>query len=82
MKKTEKCYQEALEIRRKLAKQDPEAYEGKVAVVSCNLAGLHFDKGQKEKAKAYFENAFALYEKYPSCADKAQMVRDILSKYF
>ena len=82
MKEAEELYQEALEIRRRLAKKTPEVYEEKVADTSTILAFLYFDEGQKEKSKLYFENALAIYEKYPSCADKAQMIRDILSKYF
>ena len=82
LKEAEAYYQEALEIYRKLAKENPEAYEEEVADTSFNSAVLYFNQGQNGKSKLNFENAFALYEKYPSCADKAQMVRDILSQYF
>ena len=82
IKESEKYYQEALEIYRQLAKKNPKAYDKDVAYTSRNLAALYFKEGKKEKSKPYFEHALTLYEKYPSCADKALMVREILSQYF
>ena len=81
-KEAEEYYQEALEIRRGLVKMNPELFEEAVANTSCSLAALYFKEGQKEKSKPYFENALTLFEKNPSCADKALMVREILSQYF
>ena len=81
-KEAEEYYQEALEIRRRLAKENPKAYEGKVADTCYNLALLYRTNNQKKESKKYYEMALSLYEKYPSCAGKAKMVRDILSKYF
>ena len=62
----ERYYREALEIFRKLVKQDPDAFEPYLARACYNYGhDLLYDWHDPETAKAYFDEAIALWEKYP-----------------
>ena len=59
-KEAEKCYQEALEIYCKLAKQKPEAYEGNIAVTCNNLGVLYSDTNRIKEAEEYDRKALEI----------------------
>ena len=57
----EKEYQEALGIRRELAKTTPEAYLPNVAMTLNNLANLHRNTHDFEAAETEYQEALAIY---------------------
>lgn len=82
-KKTEKLYREAAEIYRRLAAKAPKSYDLYLAGTCYNFAVFQFNiKRDIAAAKALFEEALAIYEKYPQQKAKAKEVQDILSEYF
>ena len=62
-KEAEKCYQEALEILRKLAKENPEAYDRDVAIACNNLGALYSDTNRRKKAEEYYQEALKIFRK-------------------
>jgi len=61
--KASKEYEEALEIRRSLAKDNPQAYLPKVAITLNNLAALHWNQNEYKKALEEIEKALKIYRK-------------------
>ena len=55
-----KEYEEALAIRRELAKVNPSAYLPKVATTLNNLANLHSDQNKYEEALKEYEEALEI----------------------
>ena len=56
----EKEYEEALEIRRELAKTNRDAYIGNVATTLNNLGSLHDDLNRKDEAEKEYEEALEI----------------------
>ncbi|MDO5969355.1 tetratricopeptide repeat protein [Flavivirga aquimarina] len=61
--KAESSYLEALEIRRKLAEDNPQTYLPDVGMTLNNLAVLQRDKNEFEKAESSYEEALEIYRK-------------------
>jgi tetratricopeptide (TPR) repeat protein len=61
--KAEKSYQEALEIRRKLAKVNPQTYLPDVGMTLNNLANLQKAKNEFEKAEKSYQEALEIVRK-------------------
>ncbi len=59
-KEAEKCYQEALEIYRRLSKENPEAYEGDVAMICNNLGLLYSVTNRFKEAYEYYQEALGI----------------------
>jgi tetratricopeptide (TPR) repeat protein len=59
--RAERAYSEALEIRRDLARVDPDAYRPNVTVILNNLAVLYSDSGRMDRAEKDFDEALELY---------------------
>ena len=78
----EQLHREALEIRRRLAQENPTAYEPDLASSCNNLACLLSSINQKEEAETLYREALKIYEKYPHLLSNAQLLRDILKKFF
>ena len=57
----EKEYQKALDIRRELAKDNPDAYLADVAMTLNNLGNLHRDLNQYNTAEKEYEEALDIY---------------------
>jgi tetratricopeptide (TPR) repeat protein len=57
----EAAYQEALALRRDLAKDNPSAYRPDVAMTLNNLAILYKDTNRLKEAEAAYQEALALY---------------------
>ena len=74
----ERRYREALEIRRRLAKANPNAFEPDLAQSCYNLGLLEWKRDNLEVARRYFGEALSLYEKFPHLESNAQNCRDIL----
>jgi tetratricopeptide (TPR) repeat protein len=58
-----RAYHEALEIRRKLAKQNPDTYLPYVATTLNNLGVLHRDQNRMEEARRAFDEALEIRRK-------------------
>ena len=69
--KIEIYYQEALEIRERLAKAHPEAYEADVAVTLNNLAILYKDTQRFNDAEEYYLRALEILERLASAHPEA-----------
>ena len=54
-------YQKALEIRRRLAQQNPQAYEPDVATALNNLAALYSDTQRFTESESMFQEALEIY---------------------
>ena len=79
----ETLYREALEIRRRLAEGQPEAYEPDVADTCFNLAIFRYTVANDEvAAKELFNEALAIYARYPHREEDAEDVCEILRKWF
>ena len=62
----ERYYRKALKLYRKLVKQAPDAFEPDLALTCYNYGLYLLDSRQNpDAAKAYFDEAISLYEKYP-----------------
>jgi len=61
--KAEKSYQEALEIRRKLAQANPQTYLSDVAMTLNNLAVLQRAKNEFDKAEKSYQEALEIRRK-------------------
>jgi hypothetical protein len=72
-----------MEICRRLSARDPEAYESALAGCCFHIA-IKLLIAQKDTmtAKALFEEALAIYKKYPQKEESAKDVQGILTKYF
>ena len=68
--KIETWCMQALEIRQKLAGQNPEAYESGVVEACKNLAELYLQTGQPKKAEQYLEEGFSLKKRLLSFTDE------------
>ena len=77
--KAEQYHKEALEIRRRLAKENPAAFEPDLATACYNLGLFEIQRKNYGAAKQYFEEALSLYEKFPYLAKYAQDCRDALA---
>ena len=64
-KEAEELYREALEIRRRLAKEQPGAYEPNLAVTCFNVAILYRKNGRTDEAMKLSREAYALAKKHP-----------------
>ena len=69
----EKEYQEALGIRRELAKTTPEAYLPYVATTLNNLATLHSDIHDFKAAEKEYQEALAIYRKFAKTTPEAYL---------
>ena len=69
--KIETYYQEALDIRERLAKAHPEAYEADVADTLNNLAILYYNTQRINDAEAYYLRALEIYERLASAHPEA-----------
>jgi len=58
----ERAYEEALEIRKELADQNPEAYNSYVATTQNNLGVLYWKLKRFEEAERAFEEALEIYK--------------------
>ena len=56
-------YEEALEIRRRLAAQHPAAFEPHVATTLNNLGTVQSDLGERDAARASYEEALEIYRR-------------------
>ena len=56
-------YNEALEIRRRLAKENPAAYDADVAMTLNNLGTVQSDLGEREAARESFNDALEIYRR-------------------
>ena len=75
----ETLYREAQDIRRALADAYPDAFNPVLAATCFNLGLFELQsKNDPTAAKKYFEEALALYERYPYLAEKAAQTRAIL----
>jgi tetratricopeptide (TPR) repeat protein len=79
MEEAEARYGEALETYRRLADANPAAYLPDVAMTCYNVGLFERDRGNADAARKYFQEALSLYEKFPHCAQRAQMCRDALA---
>ena len=70
-------YTEALDMYRKLAAENPEAYTGYVAGVLNNLGILYHDRKKFSQAREAFTEAFELYKKIPSWFYATSVIRNI-----
>lgn len=61
MPSASKGYEEALKIYRDLAEENPKAYLPDVATTLNNLANLHSDNTEYEKASEEYEEALKIY---------------------
>jgi tetratricopeptide (TPR) repeat protein len=61
--KAEEYYLRALEIRERLAKANPKAYEANVATIFNNLANLYRDTKRFDKAEDYYLLALEIRER-------------------
>ncbi len=82
-KETEGCYQEALEIYKRLAAAQPSVYEPDLAVTCIGL-GLFYsaDANQDERSEDYLQQAFAIAEKYRETNFCCAQIYDELKDYF
>ena len=62
-KEAKNCCQQALEICRRLAKDNPSAYEVDVATTCNNLAGLLDDLNRKPEAEQLYREALEIYRR-------------------
>ena len=69
--KIETCYDEALEIRERLASAHPEAYEADVAGTLNNLALLYKNTQRFNDAEAYYLRALEIRERLASAHPEA-----------
>ena len=69
--KIETCYDEALEIRERLASAHPEAYESYVADTLNSLANLYYETQRFNDAEAYYLRALEIYERLASAHPEA-----------
>lgn len=56
------CYQQALELREELARQQPDQFEPLTADVLVNLGIVSGDRGEHQSAQTFYERAIAIYE--------------------
>ena len=61
LKQAQDYYEEALEIRRELAKQNPEAYKPYVAMTLNDLGALLKNTNKLKQARGYYEEALEIY---------------------
>ena len=59
----EKHYKAALEIRERLAKEKPEAYEPDLAMVHLNLGNLYWNLRRFDEAEKHYKAALEIYDK-------------------
>ena len=59
----EKEYNEALEIYRRLARKNPEAFESDVALTLNNLAALHYNTQRLDLAEKEYNEALEIYRR-------------------
>ena len=59
----EAMYKEALEIYRRLAHSNPQAYEPDVAMTNCNLGLLYKEQGKYAEAIPRFEETLDIYRR-------------------
>ena len=78
----ETFYREALDIRRDLARDNPAAYEVKVAETGENLADLFMGTGREKEAETLYREALSLFEKYPHRKKDVERVRREIARYF
>jgi len=57
-------YQEVLQICRKLAQSNPEAYQPYVAGTLNNLANLDRDQNRPDQARSEYQEALQIYEAF------------------
>ncbi len=83
----ETYYNEALEIRERLASAHPEAYEADVAMTLNNLANLYSDTQRINDAEAYYLRALEIRERLASThpeayeADVAMTLNNLANLY-
>ena len=63
LKQTQDYYEEALEIRRELAKKNPKAYNSYVAMTLNNLVILYLELKKKGDAEKAYQGAHDIYQK-------------------
>ena len=68
---SEKMYMEALEIRRRLAKDNPKAYEPDVAGTLNNLAGLYYNTQRFTESEKMYMEALEIYRRLAKDNPKA-----------
>ena len=62
-KQAQAHFEEALEIRRELAKQNPKAYNSYVAMTLNNLVILYLELKKKGDAEKAYQGAHDIYQK-------------------
>jgi tetratricopeptide (TPR) repeat protein len=58
------AYEEALNIRRELARKNPETYLPDMAMTLNNLGVLHHDQNRMDEARQAYEEALSIYKKF------------------
>ena len=58
------AYEEALKIRRELARKNPETYLPDLAMTLNNLGNLHSDQNRMEDARQAYEEALNIYQRF------------------
>ena len=84
----EKEYKEALEIRRKLAEANPDAFLPYVATTLFNIALLRMSEHRKDEAKKACEEALEIYkamakkapQKWNKNVDKAEQLLELINE--
>ena len=68
---SEAMYKEALEIRRRLAKANPQAYEPDVTMTLNNLANLYSDTQRLTESEAMYKEAMEIYRRLANANPQA-----------
>lgn len=79
----ERLYREALEIRRRLAKEDPDAFLPEKSDTAFNLAILMYNvKRDLSASRMLFDEALEGYSQFAHLTEEADKVQKILKEWF